>query len=154
MNWGTILTASVIAAIVSAIMNFIIQLYFEHKRVKDRKLQEIKENDKIILQDIYTPILKILSEHIIPGDGYEGVDVGQLERIRKIIDDNPQLVDTELDRITYGYLEDLAHIGRNQSYPHDYDKFADDDRKLFNHVRVVYNQKRKNLNLPYDEVSL
>ncbi|MDF2065088.1 hypothetical protein [Bacillus sp. Cr_A10] len=150
MNWETILTATVIAAVVSGIMNFLIQLYFEHRRVKDRKLQEIKENDKLILHELYTPIYKILSEHITPGDGYEGIDIGQLNRIRKIIEVKPELVDKELDRITYGYLEDLNHLGKSDSLPTDNEKFADRDNKLHNHVWEVYNQKRKNLNLPYE----
>lgn len=151
MDWETILSAGVVAAVVSSCLNFGFQVYFEKRKSKERDLLEVKENDKLIIKEIYGPILIILGENITPGDGYDGLDSDQLTAIRKIIDINPHLIDKELDGITYNYLEELVHLSRNQSSPESYEKFIDFDRKLFNYVLTVYNTKKKNLNLPYQD---
>lgn len=154
MEWGNILSASVIAVVVSSMMNFGFQLYFDKRKSRERDLLEIKENDKIIIKELYGPILNILGQDIIPGDGYEGVDSDQLTSIRNIIDINPHLVDVELDHITYSFVEELMHLGRNQSIPPSFEKFIDFDRKLMDHVLSMYNTKRKNLNLPYNKSAI
>jgi len=151
MQWEAIISASVVAAIVSSSLNFIFQFFNDKRKYKEEKLKELKENDKLIIKEIYGPILIILEGDIIPGDGYDGLDSDQLTSIRKIIEINPHLVDKELDHVTYNYLEELYHLSRNQSSPNSYEKFIDFDRKLFTHVLTVYNTKKKNLNLPYKD---
>lgn len=149
MEWTTILSAGATGAIVSSFLNFFIQLFFEKRRTKETKLNEIKEVDKLILHNLYAPILEVLSDDIVAGDGYEGLDYEQLLEVREIIKNNSHLVDTELDKITYSYEEDVMHMGYSNSFP-NIEKFIDTDRKLLDHVLRIYNQKKKSLNFPYD----
>ncbi|WP_392454263.1 hypothetical protein ACF3OH_09425 [Chryseomicrobium aureum] len=154
MEWNILLSATVIAAIISGIISFSTQLFFEKKRVKESNQREIKEVDKLILHELYAPILDVLSFNIFPGDGYEGISSGQLTDIRKILDNKSLLVDTELAEIVYGYEEDLIHLWRNNSLSEYDEKCLDDDRKLLEHVNKIYNLKRKSLNYPYDKENL
>lgn len=146
-----ILLSGISAAVVSAILNFGFQIYFENKKSKERDELEIKENDKEIIEKLYGPIYSILGENIIPGDGYEGLDPNQLERVRNLIDKHPHLTDTELDSITYSFLEDLMFMHQNRKEYHSYEKILDGDKELLDYVSKIYNQKKKNLNLPYDK---
>lgn len=147
----TILLSGASGAVISSILNFLFQVYFEKRKSEERNLFEIKENDKIIIQELYGPIYNILGEDIIPGDGYEGLDPEQLNRIRDLIDKFPHLVDTKLDSITYSFSEDLIFMHQNRKEILYYEKIFDNDNKLKDHVSKTYNQKKRNLNLPYNE---
>lgn len=101
-----------------------------------------------ILQNIYTPIVKLLNKEVFPGDGYEGISVNTFSSIEEIVEDNYQLVSPELDSIIWSLKEDIIHRSHDS-----YETIIDDDRILVDHVGFNFNFYRKELGLPYDKIS-
>jgi len=118
--------------------------YFKEKKFASSKYAEQ------VLKELYVPIYKILTKSIIPGNGYEGINRGQLEEIKEIIEKHPELTDPRLDSIIYRYLEDI-YFEYNQTgdYPERYRTY-DLDRKLFEYILISFNQTRRYLGLPSD----
>lgn len=144
VTWEQFLTIFLTAIITAGATN--IFGYWKEKRISSSKYAEE------VLKRLYVPIYKILVEGVIPGDGYQGIDEDQLDRIKSIIDDNPELTDPKLDALIYGYLED-AYWNLNRLYVDQKNPeyvIYDSDRKLLDYILISFNKTRKSLGLPHD----
>ncbi len=116
---------------------------------KDKKFASSKYTEDVLTK-LYVPIYKILTDNLVPGDGYDGINAGQLDIIQQLIKDNPELTDPQLEKLVYGYLEDDYH-NQLESINNDYNNFIyDEDRKLLDYVLISFNKTRRSLGLPYD----
>lgn len=95
-----------------------------------------------ILENLYSPIYKVLIQEIWPGEGYEGIDLSQFTKIKSIVDENSILVDPKLDNLVWSLAEDAHKLGYVT---------LDADRYLFNHVIKEYNALRKSVGLPHEK---
>ncbi|MGM7722174.1 hypothetical protein [Metabacillus sp. Hm71] len=118
--------------------------------IKEKRTASSKYTEQV-LTELYVPIYKILVERIIPGDGYEGIDQDQLDSIKDIIDDNPELTDPILEGLIYGYLEDaywnVTRIHADQQDPRF--ETYDSDRRLLDYILISFNKTRRPLGLPH-----
>lgn len=101
-----------------------------------------------ILQNIYTPIVKLLNKEVFPGDGYEGITFDTFSSIEEIVNNHYQLVSPELDSIIWSLKEEINH-----GWHHSNEVRLDEDRALVDHVEFNFNFYRKELGLPYDKIS-
>lgn len=126
------------------IITAILTHFFTVKREKFSKVFEYKLK---ILKDVYTPIYRIILEDVHPFDGYEGISIKQFEKIEKIIQENLELVDPQLESIIWILKEELYAL---YSHPNIDYVTLDEDRRLVDYVDFQYNYIRKQLGLPYD----
>ncbi|MGG0756975.1 hypothetical protein [Brevibacillus laterosporus] len=99
---------------------------------------------------IYQPIMQICVRTTHPGDNYEGLNEHNVMEIYKIVNDNDNYiyVDMKLLNLVESLYEDVANESRYEKN-NNYNDF-DEDRKLFNHVLVKYNQLKRKVQLPYE----
>lgn len=140
MEFWKIFSTAVITAMASNLFG-----YF-----KDRKFATSKYTEDTLIK-IYVPIYKILTERIVPGDGYDGILESQLIEINKIIGNHPQLTDPRLSNIVYSYIEDIYHNSNPNYNPQTSEPIIYDlDRELLDYILISFNKTRRSLGLPSD----
>ncbi|MGC6589268.1 hypothetical protein ACPV3A_30530 [Paenibacillus sp. Dod16] len=115
------------------------------KEREDKRYHANKE----LLEKVYAPIMKTISESIFPGDGYEGIRESDLNVIIKLIDDNSHIVDPRLDSFAWRYKEDMVHDHRINNDLR-YEATYDEDRVFIDYLNYRYNLLRKKTFLNYD----
>jgi len=94
------LSSSAITILVTSLFNY----YFNIG--KEIRLQSISYKSEILTK-VYIPVLKELDRLVILGEGYERINEAQLLVVEKIINNNYELVDVELDTIMWNLKEDV-----------------------------------------------
>lgn len=138
MEWVQVLLSGVAAAVTSTILS-----YFKEKKFASSKYAER------VLTELYIPIYRMLREDVLPGDGYEGLNMDQVNRIDNVAKKNPELTDPRLDEIVNAYMEVLT--SPNYPFVDELEHVFDQDRKLFTYIMIAFNRTRKSLGLPYDK---
>ena len=94
-----------VAAMTILLTNIFSYLFAIKKEVRIQSTQYKIE----ILDKVYTPIYKILSRSVAPGDSYEGIDDHQLDRINEIVEEDVNLVDPNLNSIIWSLREKVRY---------------------------------------------
>ncbi|MGM2669628.1 hypothetical protein ACS2QR_16925 [Bacillus cereus group sp. Bce026] len=124
------------------IITAILTHFFTLKREKYSKTFEYKLQ---ILKDIYTPIYRILSSQVEPGEPYEGIEFHSFQEIERIIESNLELTDPNLESIIWEMKEGFLFSQSVDEY-----RNQDQNRSLLDYVLFQYNKLRKELGLPHD----
>ena len=133
-----------ISALLSAMLTSFTTYYFSSR--KDRK-KSIRENNTNLLDNVYTPIMRIIDHSSSPSDGYDGLSISSARKIINIIDNNINIVDNRLISLYYSFREELEFIGYNNG-GHFY--LFDENRKFLYHSDHQFNLLKRKLNRPYD----
>lgn len=114
--------------------------------VRKERSQQVNRHRLEILNNLYTPIYRILYTSVFPGDGYGGIDEGRANSIIEVVEQNIELADPVLEELIWSLKEEIYIEGNNRN---SYTLF-DEEREVLDHVVYNYNLLRKKLNLPYD----
>lgn len=139
----------IVTIIITSILTSIFTNYFAF--LKEKKVKSLSYTDES-LKKIYIPIFKTITDKVIPGDGYEGIDHHQLDKIITIIKNNPEYADPELEKIVFRYEEDLFNEA-NRPYITQKDPNLlsfDENRELLEYILISFHRTRKSLGLPYN----
>lgn len=107
------------------------------KEREEKKYHAYKE----LLEKVYTPIVKIINDTWIPGEGYEGLYERELVKIIEVIDTNLPIVEPRLESFVWMFKEEIT-----------YSEYMIFDRKseFLDYINYRYNYLRKKIYLPYD----
>lgn len=144
---SSLLSLDNLTSIIIASVTIIISNCFTYLFALKKDSKQIYSKYKIsILEELYTPIYKIILREVNPLDGYEGISGKQFTEIKEIISDKYILVDPVLDNIIWSLKEDEC-LNRGYEKYYCFDK----DRRLLTHVERQYNKLRKSIGLPYEK---
>ncbi|MBH0228841.1 hypothetical protein [Halobacillus yeomjeoni] len=142
--------SQMLTIIITAVVTSVFTNYFAF--LKEKKVKSLSYTDKSLVK-IYIPIYKILTEGLIPGEGYEGVYSNQVFKITKILEDNPEYVDPELEGIVFQYEEEILLALSTTTDTSEMDgMLLDEDRRLLDYILTSFHKTRKSLGLPYNKV--
>jgi len=135
----------VITAVITTIFTSIAYTY---KVNNEKKF----ENSFRSLELVYNPILKLIQKQIVPGDGYEGINSNDFEKINEIIQQNAIYVDVKLESFIWEFEETIYHFERNQIiHPIRYPQLMlDEEGKFLDYLIYKNNKLRKDVKLKYD----
>lgn len=136
----------VITALVTAFFSTIFSYY------KEKKFASSKYTERA-LTELYVPIYKILNDCSDPLAGYLFINETQLQLIKEIIDNKPELVDPKLNKIVDKYYT-LAYINISRVYEDQIppqNMRYDEDYKLYRYVLYAFNKTRRSLGLPFEK---
>lgn len=131
--------------IITAVLTASLTYWINSKKESAEKKYKI---NKELIDKVYEPIIKIINQSVIPGDGYEGLGNSEIDYIINIIDKNARIVEPKLESFSWRFKEEIHYNGysdRNVMYD-----IYDDDRKFLDYINYRYNIIRKKIYLPYN----
>lgn len=140
----------IIIALISSSITIVITSFFTYhfQLMKEVRNESVKYKTEILIK-VYTPILKSLRAAIVPGEGYDGITKEIFFEIEGIMKKNYELVDPDLDAITWALRKEI----RLEHYEES-SKLFDKNKKLLAHVEHNFNFYRKQLGLPYNKAKI
>ncbi len=135
--------SEILKIVVTAVLTSSLTYIFTFKKDKDEK---IFRANKELLDEVFKPIIKILNNSVFPGDCYEGLSIGEIQKIIDILENNLPIIEPKLESYILDFKEEIMINSYENSSMHD---IYDFDGKFKNYIDYEYNKIRRKLYLPY-----